>query len=163
MADDNLEKNIYKTYIKMIENSEDTRMFNSLFVKEKDTGKEYDVLNDGEYSCAIFVSSLLTIFGLIDRPHSTVSTLINKLEEYSFTSVNDDPRPGDIIVWEKVKFNDGSMNEHIGFYLDENRAVSTNYLKKCVKIHHPNFNDADSTTKNRKIERIYRSEKFMTI
>jgi len=142
----------------MIENSEGSRIFNSLYVKEKDTGKEYDVLNDGEFSDAVFVSSLLTIFGFMDRPHSTVTTLISKLKENGFMEVKGSPKEGDVIVWEKIEFKEGSFNEHVGFYLDENRAISTDYKIKSISAHHPK-----GESRNRNIIAIYRSDKLRSI
>ncbi len=56
----------------MIENAISARLFNSLFVRYEDSGETKDVCNDGEYSCAFFVSGLLTLTGYLERPHATV-------------------------------------------------------------------------------------------
>lgn len=53
---------IKENYFKFIENSIGGRMFNSLFVKKQEQEEIVDVLNDGEYSCAFFVSSVLFLF-----------------------------------------------------------------------------------------------------
>lgn len=154
MPDENLEKLPFETLLKMIENSEGTRIFNSAFVKDKRTGRIIDVLNDGEYSCAVFVSGLLSLVGLIDRPHSTVKTLVSKLEESNnWEKIEAKIEPGDVLVWEKVKFEDGSENEHIGFAIDDLNAISTNYIEKRV-VKHPAFKKVNG--KDRKIEKIYR-------
>lgn len=152
MADENLEKLVKETYLKMIENAEGTRLFNSAFVKNKKTEEVIDVLNDGELSCAFFVSSILTLVGLSKRPHSTVKTVFKELvESEQWELINDSPLPGDVVVWEKVTFEDGTENEHIGFCLDAKTAVSTSYLEKKVVKHSIDFDS------KRKIEKILRS------
>src|SRR5579872_7015225 len=113
MPDSNIKKLPKETYLKMIENSIGTKMFNSLFIHYQDTGKIADVMRNGEYSCAFFVTGLLAIFQMIDRPHATVKTLQSKLEEddrWRHAGENS-IEPGDVIFWEKVKFEDGSENK----------------------------------------------------
>lgn len=79
MPDQNIEKLVKQTYLKMIENSVGSSMFNSVFVRHKDTGEIEDIMRNGEYSCAFFVSSVLMIFGALDKPYATVATLHEKL------------------------------------------------------------------------------------
>jgi len=57
MADKNIEKLNKKIYLKMIESSINTKLFNTIFVKFKDTDKIIDVCEKGRKSCAFFVSS----------------------------------------------------------------------------------------------------------
>lgn len=155
MPDENLKKLPFETLLKMVENSEGSKIFNSAFVENKTTGEVVDVLNDGEYSCAVFVSSLLSLVGLMDRPHSTVKTLVSKLEESEkWMVVDGEIKAGDVLLWEKVKFEDGSENEHIGFAIDNQHAISSNYIEKKV-IKHPVSKKVNG--KDRKIEKIYRS------
>ena len=152
MPDSNLKKKLFQTYLKMIENSPGTKLFNSAFVEDVRTGEVRDVLNDGELSCAFFVSGVLSLLGLMDRPHSTVKTVIDTLrgsknwKEFDKKSLKN----GDIIVWEVVTFEDGTQNEHIGFCLDTNKAVSTSYIEKSVVLHSIDFDG------KRKIEKIFR-------
>ena len=75
MSSQNLEILKKETYLKAIENSIGSKIFNSLFVRSKDTGKISDILNDGEYSCAFFVSSILFLVQAVNRPYSTVQSL----------------------------------------------------------------------------------------
>lgn len=152
MADQNLEKLLRLTYLKMIENSIGSKIFNSAFVKDKTTGKVFDVLNDGEYSCAFFVSGILSLVGLIDRPHSTVKTVSEVLARSERWERVEGLTPvaGDVVVWEEAVFEDGSKNDHIGFCLDEKTAVSTNYKEKKVAKHSIDF---DGT---RKFQEVFR-------
>lgn len=160
MPDSNLEKQIYQTYLKAIENSVGSRIFNTLLVKNIKEKRVYDVLNDGERSCAFFVSGLLTFFDLIDRPHATVATVVKNIQKKDWTEIPvSNLKPGDIVVWETIEFDDGSQDEHIGFYLDGNRAVSTSNKKRCVECHHPTFGEIDGKPTRRIIE-AYRQNNF---
>lgn len=156
MPDENLEKLSKETYLKMIKNSVGSKIFNSLLVKNKTTGKISDVLEDGMYSCAFFVSGILMIFGLIDGTHAMVNTTVKKLKEKGYQEINKNYQPGDILVWEEITFEDGSTNEHMGFYLDENTAVSTSYKEKKVVSHHPTFGLDDHENPIRKIKMAFR-------
>lgn len=158
MPDPNLENQIKITYLKMIENSTNTRLFNSLYVLDKNKNKVFDALNDGELSCAMFVSGVLTMLGLIDRPHSTISTVLEKIADYGWKEI--DPNnlaPGDIAVWEEVTFDDGTKNEHIGFILNNHEAVSTSYIEKKVIKHSLSFSERDGSN-TRKIIRNFRND-----
>lgn len=57
------------------------------YVRFKDSGEETDVLQDGERSCAFFVSGLLTIIGGLDAPHSIVKTISEKLIKQGWEEV----------------------------------------------------------------------------
>ena len=139
MADSNIVRLPKQTLVKMIENAVGTKVFNSLFVEYKDSGEIKDVCNDCEYSCAFFVSGLLTLTGFIPRPHATVKSLRKTLQEALFKTISslEESRPGDIVFWEKIVFENGLENEHVGFLLSKDRAVSTSYKKHCVVEHSP--------------------------
>lgn len=138
MADTNIIPLPRQTFLKMLENSVGTKLFNSLFVLFKDTNTTKDVLNDGEFSCAFFVSGILVLGGYLQRPNATVASLYKQCQTQNWTTVADqkDIEAGDIIFWEKTKFADGSENEHVGFAVSQEEAVSTNYIAKTV-VRHP--------------------------
>lgn len=150
MPDDNIEKLYKETYLKTIENSVGSKIFNSLIVRFKDSGKVVDILNDGMYSCAYFVSCVLYLFGLIDKPNTTVNTLKEKLEKNDkWKKVGLDAiEPGDVVFFEKITFEDRTENAHVGFSLNKQEAVSTDYKNKIV-TRHPLFSE-------RKIEDAFR-------
>ncbi|HCI48564.1 MAG TPA: hypothetical protein DEZ09_01795 [Holosporales bacterium] len=137
MSDPNIQKLLKETYLKAIENSVGSRLFNSVLVKFKDTGKIADVLGSGTYSCAFFVSSILYLFQSIDRPHTTVASVIKSLDANKCWSRVDPNKieAGDVIFWEKIKFDDDSENAHVGFAISENEAISTDYRQKNVARH----------------------------
>lgn len=121
-------------------------MFRSVFVVMD--SEEKDVCQDGRLSCAYFISCLLKIFDLISAPHATVKSAVEDMIKNGWEEVKE-PQAGDVLIWEKKKIR-SSANEHIGFYLGEQKAVSNNYDKRNPIIHHFTYNQ------KRKIIRIFR-------
>src|SRR3989338_550605 len=117
MSDTNFEILWKETYLKAIENSVGSRFFNSLYVKDKQTGQMKDILEDGIYSCAFFVISLLYFFRVLEKSHSTVKGLYDALGKQSgWQNVGKDRiESGDVIFWEKIEFDDGTENARVGF------------------------------------------------
>lgn len=151
MTDQSIEVLKKETYIKLLENSPGTRMFNSAFVRFVDTGEKKDILNDGEYSCAFFVTGILSMFGILDEPSATVATTKKKLLEKAWTVVGGESVAGDVLFWEESMFEDGSLNMHVGFALSATEAVSTSYKEKMVVRHDITFNGT------RKIDLVLRA------
>ena len=125
---------IKKNYLQMIENSLGTLMFRNLFV-EDDKGGEKDILNDGRLSCAVFVSSILLLIGEIDRVHGTIDGTVAAMKTAGWKEVAGGKahaaqiqaaalKPGDVIVWNKIKDFDGKSHGHIGFYFGKKVAIS---------------------------------------
>ncbi len=149
---DKLQRLYFKTYLKVIKNSIGTQMFRNFYVEGKD-GKEFDALDDGENSCAFFTSSILVIFAKIKAIHGTVANTEKDILGSGWIQV-DEPKPGDILVWEAQEFPDGK-HEHIGFYVGNDRAISTSSAEKKVIEHELNFG-----SRQRKIVKIYRVERW---
>ena len=141
--------------MKMLENSIGSTMFNSVFVRYKDSGMTKDILNNGEFSCAFFVSSILAIQNLIDRPHTTVATVRSKLIEAGWKKVTVPAEAGDVIVWDK-QIQTGTENEHIGIASSESEAISTSFRERKVARHHITFGNDPSGKSMRKITGIFR-------
>ena len=108
------------TYLAVIRSSVGSGMFRSFYMHIG--GKKVDVLNDGQLSCAFFVSSVLTIFGLIQRVHGTVDATIKDIEESGAKKVRK-PRIGSVIVWGKSE-RIAKTHRHIGFYVGNQQAIS---------------------------------------
>lgn len=150
-----------ETLLALIKNAPGSKLFKSLIVYDTATNVSRDVLNDGEYSCAFFVSSLLALAGYLPKPNTTVVGLRARLKESSFMEIPADGiEPGDVIFWEKIVFPDGSANEHVGFALDNTRAVSTSYKKKEV-VEHPINLPGNLSTEPRKITLVLRAPKTL--
>jgi hypothetical protein len=137
MPDTTIEIQKKITFITAIENSVGTRIFNSLFVKHKDADEITDILHDGNFSCAFFVSGILSIFQLIQKPCSTVATLRETLEHHTdWKNINTDTiEAGDVVFWKKVTFEDGSQHAHVGFAIGTHEAISTSDIQKAVSRH----------------------------
>ena len=90
-----------------------------------------DVTSDGELSCAVHVSSVLVLSGLLDAPHSTVaSTLLAAKAQGWYRTLH--PTPGALVVWPAGK--DG--HSHVGFYVSASEAVSNSTILR-VPVRHP--------------------------
>jgi len=155
MPDKNIEKLQYETYLKMIKNSIGTKLFNSLIVKFKNSGKIQDVCENGRKSCATFVSSILYLNNYIDRPHATIETTREKMIEAGWKKVlKNNLKFGDVVIWEKMKIG-RDTNKHIGFVLNKKQAVSTDWKKKKVVKHHITYGVINNKPR-RKIIEVYR-------
>lgn len=146
----------HKNYLNTIRKAEGTKIFQNIFVDVN--GKEIDITDNGRASCALFVSSMLMMFGLIDKksaPHATVDGTLKALQKAGWQKTQENSlKDGDIIVWVRQKREDGKMHSHIGFYLGDNRAISNIPSKKSPSIHHYTYND------RRKIDSCWRYPEF---
>jgi hypothetical protein len=140
----------FKSYLQVIKNSVGSNMFRNFYVETPGKG-EFDALDDGSDACAFFVSSILTLFKKLSGIHGTVVFTVKDLENSGWQKIEDQPKPGDVLLWEAQSFGD-KMQEHLGFYIGNNEAVSTSYAKKTPVIHSYNFDG------KRKINGVYRME-----
>ena len=155
MADRNIEKLHYETYLKMIKNSVGAKLFNSIIVRFKDEGKIKDICRNGQLSCAVFVSSVLFLNDYISRPHATVKTTEDKMIEAGWKKISkNNLKFGDVVVWEEMKFG-RTTNKHIGFVLNKNQAISTSWQKRKVIKHHITYGVVGGKPK-RRIINVYR-------
>ncbi len=122
MADPNITRLILRSYLAAIQNSKGANTWRNFYVREQ--GIERDVLNDGDVSCAYFVSSITTMFGLSKSIHMTVNSTIKDLEESGWVEITK-PREGAILIWEPQDFGAEGSFTHIGFYVGNERAIST--------------------------------------
>lgn len=134
-----------ESYLTRIKNSVGTKMFKNFYVKE---GKrKFDVLNDGELSCAVFATHVLLSFSLIDKLHFTVVRAVEDIESNNFKKVTlSKLKPGDVLVWAPS----AEDHIHLGFYIGNRQAISTSKVKKEVVKHHYTYNS------QRKIVAAYR-------
>ncbi len=137
-----------RTYLQMIQNSLGTKMFRNVYVDDGQGSK--DILNNGELSCAVYVSAVLLLNALIERPHATVSSLERTMKQKGWQTVPENQvKAGDIIVWEHATFSAGDAHRHIGFYIGKGVAISNHY-EKGYPVEH------DWKKDNRGVEKIYR-------
>lgn len=137
---------LFDTYLAVVKNSIRSHLFHNYFANVN--GKKIDVLQDGTLSCAFFVSSILSMFNLIEKFHATVESTQQDLKKSRWVKI-EKPKPGAVIVWEAVDFGEGQMHKHIGFYIGKNKAISNSDKEK-----HPVEHDWLFEGK-RKVETIY--------
>lgn len=160
MADPNITKLVLKSYLAAIRNSVGANTWRNFYAV--DNGVERDVLNDGDVSCAYFVSSITTMFGLSKSIHMTVESTIKDLEESGWAEIAK-LREGAILLWEPQDFGKKGSFTHIGFYIGDQKAVSTS-----LRTHSPTeydwlFRDHPPEGKTeRQVEKIFWNEKLAT-
>jgi len=140
----------FDTYINSIKESVDSSLFRTVFAEVD--GKKENIVNKGQFACALYVSSVLLWFGLIKERHTGFSGLIEDMKDSDWYKI-DEPKIGAIIHWEK-KMKNGEENEHVGFYIGDDRAISNNGDVGAPVEHHYTYGETDGKP-NRKIEAIY--------
>ncbi len=129
MPNPDLTRETKKNLIHIIEASVGSKMFQHIYVTDKDS-KEFDATNDGDKSCAYHTSGVLTLVGMIDRPHATVTTTLTKMAEAGWVE-SKEPILGCVVLWPE-----GNCGlEHTGFYLGEDKYVSNSSYEKVPALH----------------------------
>jgi len=140
-----MEFNLYKTYLSFIKKSVDSRMFQSVYFSNK--RQILDIAQEGQLSCAVYVSSVLRIFGLIQKGHATVEGTMKDMKKSGWYEIPK-PKKGAVLVWEAKKFK-GGMHRHNGFYMGRGKAISNSATKRSPQVHHWTYNNT------RKVEKIF--------
>lgn len=150
---------IYPSYIRAIENSVGSHLFRNLYFRIK--GKVIDVLEDGDLSCAVFVTTILYIFGLIKERHTTVVGTIKDIEKSGWYKIKK-PRKGALILWDYKKKDDGTQGKHrhVGFYIHKDTAVSNDSPTRIVARHHLTFGKFPSGEVRRDVLAYYWNDKL---
>lgn len=143
------------SYLKTIENSVGSKLFRNTYLEIDN--KKTDILNNGQLSCAVFVSWLLRIFYLINEGHATVEGTIKDLEKSGWYKIKK-PKIGAILAWEEIHLN-GTLNKHIGFYISGNKAISNSRTTKTPSKHHWTFGVKNGKP-IRKVEEIWWHKKL---
>lgn len=117
MPDNNLQRLTRKNLLYIVHNLVGTLIFKHIYVRDKRTGREFDALDDGSGACAYTVSGVLALVGLIDHPHATVATTIERMQEAGWTKTGT-PEPGDVVQW--AAHND---HMHMAFYIGNDHCI----------------------------------------
>jgi len=136
----------FENYLTFIKRSVDSEIWRHVYAEVD--GEKKDIVENGNLSCAIFVSSILKIFDLIESLHTTVNGTIKDLEKSGWQQIAE-PKIGAILIWEKVDFSENNFHKHIGFYVGENLAVSNDFKTGKIILHHFTFDN------QRKMEKIF--------
>lgn len=146
---------LYDSYIQTVKNSIGSNLFRNLYAKIDERKK--DILENGNLSCAVFVSSVLYLFKLASDLHSTVTGTVVDLKKSGWIEIKK-PQPGAILVWEIKKFKNG-QHKHIGFYVGNGKAISNRREKRHPVVHHWTFG-AKKSQPVRKVEQIFWNTKL---
>jgi hypothetical protein len=141
-----------ETYLQMIRNSCGMKTVRNFYAEAN--GRKEDILRNGDLSCAIYVSAILVLMGLLPSLRSTVSGLEKSLLKSGWKKIKR-VRSGAVIIWEKKWGDDKKWHRHSGFVLDSKIAVSNNPKKGYPLKHHLTFGKDKKGQPNRKIEAIY--------
>lgn len=130
-------RNTEKNYVSAIRGAIGTNMFRHLFLVDEH-GVEFDAADDGENSCALFVTAILHLFARIDRMHATVNSVVEYFEKSKFWQKTENPQQGDIVIYPSIK---GGGTGHIGFLMADDEVISNSSEKKTPNAHSLIMND----------------------
>jgi hypothetical protein len=128
---------VFKSYCAVIRNSVGTEMFKNFYVS--DGGAVKDIMNDGEFSCAFFVSSVLALFEYIPKPRATVDSTYEDLKKSGWEEISE-PVEGSVLFWDEMFFEGDGLHAHVGFYIGDEQAISNDCKSGRVAQHHWTFN-----------------------
>lgn len=128
---------LFETYMAMVLGSVGSDQYRKLYVRMPD-GSLKDVIDDGDLACAYFVSSILTLCGLIrDGVHTTVDETVLDLEASGWRRIRT-PRIGCVVVWDRHYSADRQRHQyhrHIGFFVGGDEVVSNHAISGRPKRH----------------------------
>lgn len=144
---------IFDSYMAMLSGSVDSNQYRRLYVNGG--GGIIDIIGDGDLACALFVSSILMHFRLMQGGmHTTVDWTIKDLALDSGWYEIDTVVPGSVIVWAEKICTDGMNHRHIGFFMGDDKAISNDAKKRTPQLHHYTFGEQEGKPL-RKIEALY--------
>lgn len=114
---------------------------------------EGDAMENGDLSCAFYVSTLLLMMKATPQIHGTVKHLSADMLTYGWyeIEVSEEYQFGDILIWEPAKQGNSTGNHlHIGFFMEDKFAVSNSSSNGFPVRHHLTYNDT------RKVVRVLR-------
>lgn len=155
--------NYYKSYIDAIKWSVWSQAYRHFWINK--WWKDIDILQDGNLSCAYYVSNLLKQFNLIKAwSANTKSTISMLLEKWRY-EIDNQTNANDIPIWSVIVrqwwYGNDGLHSHIWFFVwDENVISNDSYQQDrsgmdyeepqyCPIVHHYNYRWT------RKIDKIY--------
>jgi hypothetical protein len=148
------------SYLAAIKHSVGTELFRSLYFHID--SQVVDVLDDGDLSCAHYLSSMMYMFGLIPERHTTVKSTIEDMQVAGWHRIPE-PRPGAVIHWDFKKKDDGTQgaHHHLGFYIDAETAISNSSDTRIIVAHHPTYGSFENGEPRRDILAFYWHDSLM--
>jgi len=111
------------SYLQLIENSYRTRLFQNFFACVD--GEETEILDGGDKSCALYLSGILCMFGLLPRVDVTVRRTLSLMEENGWFETHE-LKEGCVIVYKEKMYGESNPRMHMGFYMGGTKAMSNN-------------------------------------
>lgn len=146
----------FEAYINAIIDSLGSTAYRRYFVWRQ--GQCEDILEDGQLSCAYYLSNILAKFGLIRSGHCTVkSTIRDMVIDSGWYPVNK-PGVGAALLWEpEFHPQSGRTTEHIGFYIFDfvNLAISHRDDIRAPRVHHWTYGVNKDGSPVRRVKAIY--------
>lgn len=119
--------NYYKSYIDAIKWSIGSQMYRNFWINK--WWKDIDICQNGNLSCAYYVSNLLKQFNIIDswsaNTQATINKLINKWRYEISPETDSDKIPVGSILTRKWGFGDDWFHDHIWFYVWNEITISS--------------------------------------
>lgn len=145
---------LLRSYLTLIDNSVGSLMFKNQYFFIN--GESTDVLEDGDLSCAAYVSGILLLSNLIQERHTTVVGTVADMENFGWYKITE-PRKGAVILWDFKKLDNGTQGKHrhLGFYLDTENAISNDSETRHIKQHHLTYGHLPSGEPKRDILAYY--------
>lgn len=115
----------------ILERSVGSSLFRTLYGERGDVLE--DVINDGDLACAFFVSTLLSMFGLLSRGvHTTVT---KTLQDMLVSDWNETTHPEAlaVVLWKEKMGSDGKPHFHIGICTDDTFAIEHSAVTKSPR------------------------------
>ncbi|MBP6881106.1 MAG: hypothetical protein KBC35_00560 [Candidatus Pacebacteria bacterium] len=150
---------ILETYLAMIEGSVGSRQYLRLYVDDKNEGCPRDVIDNGRFPCAYFSSSVMYLMTLLEKgPHTTVVKTVEWMLRSQWYQVYQ-LVIGAVITWGPKLGSDGKHHKHIGFYVGDEMAISTDGVTGIPTKHHFTYG-VENGRPVRKVEAIFFHEKL---
>lgn len=134
-----VEKHVLKSLLANAQDSIGSRTWQRYYASVD--GTEQDVIEHGDKACAWFISSLLVMHGLITAAHRTVDATIADMEKTGWIR-QDSPRPGAIVLYTPLEFDDGSIQAHLGIYISKDRVISNSLKAQTPQSHDWQYRDS---------------------
>ena len=143
------------SYLQTIKHSAGVKLFRNLFAWVD--GKHQDILKNGNLSCAVLVSGILVLYGLVEKTHATVNGLVADLERSGWKKIKL-PRAGAVLIWDYLSVA-SKPHLHTGFYIGNNQAISNSTAARVPKLHHWTYGTKNGNL-GRKVLAIYWHKKL---
>jgi hypothetical protein len=146
----------FENYMGAIKKSVGSEIFQTIWGEVDGERKDLtSPQNKGQVSCAVHVSSILlwfTEFGLLGKRHVGMAGLLRDMKESGWYEI-DELKVGAVIHWENWTRR-GISNDHIGFYIGDEKAVNNDPDKGVPVVRHYTYGEKNGKPV-RKIEAIY--------